>query len=46
MTPQHPKGDDLALLGCNRTDTPLETPAELCIAPPPACLTTRPTWWR
>ena len=29
-----PQGDDLALLGCIRTDTPLETPAELCIAAP------------
>ena len=29
-----PQGDDLAALGCHRTDTPLTTPAELCIAAP------------
>ncbi len=29
-----PQGDDLKALGCVRTDTPLETPAQLCIAAP------------
>jgi UDP-N-acetylmuramoylalanine--D-glutamate ligase len=29
-----PQGDDLAALGCRRTDTPLDTPAELCVAAP------------
>lgn len=29
-----PQGDDLEALGCHLTDTPLETPAELCIAAP------------
>lgn len=29
-----PQGDDLNALGCVRTDTPLEVPADLCIAAP------------
>ena len=29
-----PQGDDLALLGCVRTDAPLTVPADLCIAAP------------
>lgn len=29
-----PQGDDLAALGCMRTDAPLSTPAELCVAAP------------
>ena len=29
-----PQGDDLKVLGCVWTDTPLETPAQLCIAAP------------
>lgn len=29
-----PQGDDLSALGCVRTDAPLDTPAELCIAAP------------
>lgn len=29
-----PQSDDLAALGCRRTDTPLDTPVELCIAAP------------
>jgi UDP-N-acetylmuramoylalanine--D-glutamate ligase len=29
-----PQGDDLTALGCRRTDTPLHTPAEVCVAAP------------
>ena len=29
-----PQGDDLKALGCVPTDTPLEVPAQLCIAAP------------
>ena len=29
-----PQGDELAVLGCIRTDTPLTVPADLCIAAP------------
>lgn len=29
-----PQGDDLSALGCVQTDTPLETPADLCVAAP------------
>lgn len=29
-----PQGDDLASRGCHPTDTPLDTPAELCVAAP------------
>jgi UDP-N-acetylmuramoylalanine--D-glutamate ligase len=29
-----PQGDDLTALGCHRTDTPLTTPTQLCVAAP------------
>ncbi len=29
-----PQGDDLAALGCRRTDAPLEVPADVCVAAP------------
>ncbi len=29
-----PQGDDLDALGCRRTDAPLETPADICVAAP------------